>query len=68
MKRVSKKDVILEVCWQRAVDSTVELWSNPEIIIINRQDIPIHRKFSALFDGICCHFVSVGQFSQLMKI
>ena len=26
-----------------------------------RQDISLDRKFSKLFDGICCHFVSVEQ-------
>ena len=41
--------------------SRVEIGSNPEIIIIKRQDISLDRKFSKLFDGICCHSVSVGQ-------
>ena len=33
---------------------------NPEVIFIKRQDIPLDRKFSNLFDGIGCHSVSVG--------
>ena len=34
---------------------------NPEKMSIKLQDIPSNRKFSALFNGICCKFVSVEE-------
>ena len=41
--------------------SAVARRPNPEKISIKLQDIPSIRKFSALFNGIGCKFVSVGE-------
>ena len=41
--------------------SAVARRPNPEKISIKLQDIPSNRKFSALFNGICCQFVSVEE-------
>ena len=41
--------------------STVELGLNLKVICIKLQVIPSDRKFSQLFNGITCHFVSVGE-------
>ena len=41
--------------------STVELGLNLKVICIKLQVIPSDRKFSRLFNGITCHFVSVGE-------
>ena len=38
-----------------------EIWPNPEKMSIKLQYIPSNRKFSALFNGICCQFVSGGE-------
>ena len=48
--------------------SPVDFKSNPEISCLNRQDEPLDRKFSALYDGISCQFVGVEQFSQSKKL
>ena len=48
--------------------SPVDFKSNPEISCLNRQDKPLDRKFSALYDGISCQFVGVEQFSQSKKL
>ena len=48
--------------------SPVDFKSNPEISCLNRQDIPLDRNFSALYNGISCQFVGVEQFSQSMKL
>ena len=37
-----------------AYHSTVELGPNSEIIFMKRQNISLDRKFSKLFDGVCC--------------
>ena len=54
--------------YRNDADSTVESESNQEMSSRNLQDIPLDRKFSALFDGMSRHFVSVDHFSQLMNI
>ena len=48
--------------------SPVDSKSNPEISCLNRQDKPLDRRFSALYDGISCQFVGVEQFSQSKKL
>ena len=48
--------------------SPVDFKSNPEISCLNRQDKPLDRKFSTLYDGISCQFVGVEQFSQSKKL
>ena len=39
----------------------VEIWANPEKMSKKLQDIPSNKKFSVLFNGICCKFVSVRE-------
>ena len=58
---VSGPCCILKASVHSTTYSTAELGSNPGIIFIKRQDIPLDRKFPKLFDGICCHSVSVEQ-------
>ena len=48
--------------------SPVDFKSNPEMSCLNRQDKPLDRKFSVLYDGISCQFVGVEQFSQSKKL
>ena len=50
------------------LSSPVDFRSNPEMSCLNRQDKPLGRKFSALYDGISCQFVGVEQFSQSKKL
>ena len=48
--------------------SPVETEPDPDMCCLNWQGIPLDRKFFPLFDGIPCHFVSVGQISQIMEM
>ena len=50
------------------LNSPVEFESDPALSCLNWQGIPLDRKFSALFDGIPCHFVDVEQNSQIEEM
>ena len=51
------------IYYERAkrTNSAVARRPNPEKISIKLQYIPSNRKFSALFNGLCCKFVSAGE-------